>query len=151
MNTKNSKPENPKKNPETRRTPQPHHSPERKYRKTEQKDSEIDQQLYQIKNYSKWRRRREILPVNSKGLRNLRNLDSDLLRAPRRNKKKKWNMKGYIVSQHIQRSRLFRKGLIKRCMSRNSSNSHLKSSYSATARIPKISDTTARVCYVATV
>ncbi|GMN67525.1 hypothetical protein TIFTF001_036583 [Ficus carica] len=94
MNTKNNKPENPKKNPETRKTPQPNHSPERKYIKTEQKDSEIEQQLYQIKNYSKWRRRREILPENSKSLRNLRNSDSDLLKAPRRNKKEKWEYEG---------------------------------------------------------
>ncbi|GMN49254.1 hypothetical protein TIFTF001_018427 [Ficus carica] len=36
-------------------------------------------------------------------------------------------------------------------MPRNFSNSHFKSSYDATARIPKISDTTARVCCVATV
>ncbi|GMN33894.1 hypothetical protein TIFTF001_044847 [Ficus carica] len=35
-------------------------------------------------------------------------------------------------------------------MPRNFSNSHFKSSYHATARIPKISDTTPLVCYVAT-
>ncbi|GMN73354.1 hypothetical protein TIFTF001_053678 [Ficus carica] len=74
MNTKNNKPENPKKIPETRKTPQPNHSPERKYRKTEQKDSEIEQQLYQIKNYSKWRRRREILPEEFEELEKLEKL-----------------------------------------------------------------------------
>ncbi|GMN23771.1 hypothetical protein TIFTF001_040494 [Ficus carica] len=59
-------------------------------------------------------------------------------------------MKGYIASQHIQRSRPFRRGTIKWRMPRNFSNSHFKSSYNVTARIPKISDTTARICYVAT-
>ncbi|GMN47918.1 hypothetical protein TIFTF001_017080 [Ficus carica] len=151
MNMKNNKLENPKKNPETRKTPQPNHSPERKYRKTEQKDSETEQQLYQIKNYSKWRRRREILPENSKSLRNLRNSDYDLLKAPRRNKKKKWEYEGlYSFVAHPTvpnvQERLHQTVYICQLF-----KFPLKSSYNATARIPKISDTTARVCYVATV